>query len=334
MPTKRYLLLTLLLAWTVQAETQPTGTASGADRLIAEFNELNKNPDPDDGRSMLELYQWADGRALKRRDLLLEFLSNYPTDPRRWLLVDTFLPGFPTFGKFWALNPAGVPTAQEVDETLAGAWRAKVAALKAEMASAPDIPPELRQRWAELEKRKETHIREKTAFEDWARSRQRAPDFPMQDLAGNEVKLSDFRGRVVVLDFWAPWCTPCKKAMPHNQEVAAKYQDQGVVVLASCTQDTRENFEKWVRTYGHQYPNFVWAHDPQGKGDARAAKTLYRVSGIPTVFIIDREGRLADTSSGYHEGEVILEAALARAGIKVDAAIVELGEKQRRERAY
>ncbi|MDI1319424.1 MAG: hypothetical protein PSW75_04410, partial [bacterium] len=112
------------------------------------------------------------------------------------------------------------------------------------------------------------------------------------------------------------------------------YQDQGVVVLASCTQDTRENFEKWVRTYGHQYPNFVWAHDPQGKGDARAAKTLYRVSGIPTVFIIDREGRLADTSSGYHEGEVILEAALARAGIKVDAAIVELGEKQRRERAY
>ncbi|MEY4087918.1 MAG: hypothetical protein RJB55_189, partial [Verrucomicrobiota bacterium] len=56
-----------------------------------------------------------------------------------------------------------------------------------------------------------------------------APDFATQDPAGKTIRLSDFRGKVVVLDFWAPWCGPCIAAMPHTQEVAAQYKDQGVV---------------------------------------------------------------------------------------------------------
>jgi thiol-disulfide isomerase/thioredoxin len=150
-----------------------------------------------------------------------------------------------------------------------------------------------------------------------------APDFTTFDLAGREVKLSDYRGKVVLLDFWATWCTPCMQAMPHTQEMAAKYKDQGVVVLGSCTMDARALFEKWVRANQEKYPDIVWSHDPAGRKLARASHSLYGVPGLPTQFVIDRNGKVADMVVGYMEGEVLIEAGLARAGIKVDAAVLE-----------
>jgi len=74
-----------------------------------------------------------------------------------------------------------------------------------------------------------------------------APDFASLDRAGAEVRLADHRGKVVVLDFWATWCGPCKAALPHVQDLATKYRDQGVVVIASCTSDARGAFDKWLQ---------------------------------------------------------------------------------------
>ncbi|MBI2511625.1 MAG: TlpA family protein disulfide reductase [Opitutae bacterium] len=152
-----------------------------------------------------------------------------------------------------------------------------------------------------------------------------APDFVSQTIDGKDVKLSALRGKVVVLDFWATWCGPCLASMPHTQEVAAHYKDQGVVVLANCTSDTRAKFEQWVKTNGENYPDILWTHDAAERTPTRVSHARYGVNGIPCQFVIDREGRIVDIVIGYLKGEAILEAALSKAGVNVDPALVAKG---------
>ncbi len=159
-----------------------------------------------------------------------------------------------------------------------------------------------------------------------------APDFTAQTLDGKDVKLSDYRGKVVILDFWATWCGPCLASMPHTQEVSAHYKDQGVVVLANCTSDTRKKFESWVRANQAKYPDIIWTHDKAEKSPDRVSRKIFGVGGIPTQFIIDREGKIVDIVIGYMKGEAILDAALAKAGVKVDPALVEKGAADLKKR--
>ncbi|MBP7481503.1 MAG: redoxin domain-containing protein [Lacunisphaera sp.] len=159
-----------------------------------------------------------------------------------------------------------------------------------------------------------------------------APDFKATDAAGKEVKVSDYRGKVVILDFWATWCGPCIASMPHTQEVAAHYKDQGVVVLASCTSDDRKKFDAWVKRNQAQYPDILFSHDPQERGPDRASRKLYGVGGIPQQFIIDRDGKVVALVTGYLKGEAILDAALAQAGIKVDPALIAKGAADLKKR--
>ena len=159
-----------------------------------------------------------------------------------------------------------------------------------------------------------------------------APDFPATDAAGNSVKISDYRGKVVILDFWATWCGPCLASMPHTQEVAAHYKNQGVVVLASCTSDVRKKFDTWVKRNQADYPDIIFSHDPEERGPGRASHKLYGVGGIPQQFILDREGKVAALVTGYLKGESILDAALAKAGIVVDPALVEKGAADLKKR--
>src|SRR5690606_17851449 len=92
------------------------------------------------------------------------------------------------------------------------------------------------------------------------------PDFVSLDADGNEVRLSDFAGKVVVLDFWATWCRPCLASLPHVQELTAEHKKHDVVTLAVCTSDSRKRFEEWVVEHAKEYPAVRFTSDPHDRG--------------------------------------------------------------------
>lgn len=159
-----------------------------------------------------------------------------------------------------------------------------------------------------------------------------APDFLSVDAAGKEIHLADYAGKIVVLDFWATWCGPCLQSLPHTQAMARELKNQDVVVLAVCTSDKRDAFEKWMTDNREKYSDLVFTCDPNERGSAtfteRASAMLYHVSGIPTKFVIGKDGKVVASLVGYEDGDVRTEAVLAKAGVKIDAAVVEKGNAQ------
>lgn len=129
-----------------------------------------------------------------------------------------------------------------------------------------------------------------------------APDFTALKPEGGAMKLSDLRGRIVILDFWAPWCGPCKAAMPALDQLYQQVRDQGVEVLGLCVWDTRAAFDRWLEA-PQVKTTYPLAFDPAGRdaennnADSIASKH-YNVTGIPTFYVIDRDGKVAASFVG------------------------------------
>ena len=127
-----------------------------------------------------------------------------------------------------------------------------------------------------------------------------APDFTVEDVLGNSVTLSAFRGQIVILDFWATWCYPCTQAMPHLQEVAYRYRKRGVVVLAVNVWDDLEILKQWMRHHP-EYRDIRFAIDPEAN-KMDVARTLYHAEGVPTQYVLRRDGTVYAGRVGYGDG--------------------------------
>ena len=132
-----------------------------------------------------------------------------------------------------------------------------------------------------------------------------AIDFELKDQYGKTHKLSDYKGKVVFLNFWATWCPPCKMEMPDIQKIYEKYEKQGekseVIVLsvaAPNTQDEKdvEGIKAFLEENGYTYPVLM--------DDGGYTFGAYRISSLPTTFMIDKEGNV----SGYVQGGLTQEA--------------------------
>jgi thiol-disulfide isomerase/thioredoxin len=134
-----------------------------------------------------------------------------------------------------------------------------------------------------------------------------APDFTMRDIDGQEVSLSDFRGKVVYLDFWASWCGPCMREMPYFKELKERLADQEDLVYLYISIDTDE--QAWRNSVERNQITGVHLNTP---GRERGVPALYNVKWIPTFFIIGRDGNVYDNRppkpSDAEIDQVLLEA--------------------------
>lgn len=133
-----------------------------------------------------------------------------------------------------------------------------------------------------------------------------APDFTLRNLDGGQTQLSALKGQVVLLDFWATWCGPCRSTMPKLDSLSKKFKKQNVVVMGIDDNEDEQTVRDFIRKNHFEYPILL---------SSRRDGVLesYSVRGLPTMVLIDRNGIVADYKLGYgNETEDDLRADLAR----------------------
>jgi peroxiredoxin len=135
-----------------------------------------------------------------------------------------------------------------------------------------------------------------------------APEIVLKDLQGRDVKLSDLRGKVVLVNFWATWCKPCKEEMPAMQASYDKLRDKGFVVLAVNELEDTARVAEHIRTHGHTF-EVVMDHNNQ-------VANMYGVVGLPASFLIDPQGIVRERISGSLLTESRIEEMVKKYGEK------------------
>lgn len=141
-----------------------------------------------------------------------------------------------------------------------------------------------------------------------------APDFTLPTADGSKtISLSSLKGQVVLIDFWASWCPPCKEALPHTQKLSDDYKDKGVTVLAVNTADKKADMDAFLKAHPEYTMTVLFDADPSQK----VANGAYKVTGIPTFYVIDKDGNIAASYVGYDpDNETKIAAVLAKLGVK------------------
>ena len=134
---------------------------------------------------------------------------------------------------------------------------------------------------------------------DSAQKFQKAPDFNLPTLDGKQVRLSDFDGKVIIIDFWATWCRPCVMEMPSYVKLMNKYADKPFIVIGIGLDRriTKNQLNNFLKSHNINYPILLGLSDPT---------ILDRYGGIPsipTTFIIDKQGYIRQKLVGFHKYE-------------------------------
>ena len=148
------------------------------------------------------------------------------------------------------------------------------------------------------------------AFDGWSMGSRvptvgmQAEDFRLTDLAGKEQSLSQYRGKIVLLNFWATWCKPCTTEMPAMQTTYDKLRDKGFVVLAVNELEDEARVREHIKQYGHTFP-VLMDHDNK-------VANQFGVVGLPVSVFIDQEGRVQEYIKGGLLTEQRIDETVAR----------------------
>lgn len=121
-----------------------------------------------------------------------------------------------------------------------------------------------------------------------------APDFTLKSLTGKNLKLSDYRGQVVLINFWASWCGPCRQEMPRLNKLYQDFRRAGFVILGVNVDDKRATARRFAQQLSVSFPV---VHDSRKQVSQR-----YGLDAMPYTVIVDRDGKVAQVHRGYRSG--------------------------------
>lgn len=134
----------------------------------------------------------------------------------------------------------------------------------------------------------------------------KSPDFSLKDVTGNSFALSDYTGKVKIINFWATWCPPCRMEIPDFQSLYEKYSGGDFVMIGISLDDNSEIVKKFIDQYKVTYPIVM--------GNEEVANSYGGIRGIPTTFVVDKEGKVYKKYIGYTEGRVFEQDIAALLG--------------------
>jgi thiol-disulfide isomerase/thioredoxin len=130
-----------------------------------------------------------------------------------------------------------------------------------------------------------------------------SPDLSVTDLKGSELRTSNYKGKVVLVNFWAAWCTPCAEEIPQFISLQKKYQDQGLQVIGVSVEDDGGELRDFYRKYQMNYPVVP--------GDLNIADAFGGVLGLPTTFVVGRDNYIHSKHNGSTDFSAIEREVIA-----------------------